>query len=56
MRRLYHSCDFNGYGILKIKDKDGMGLIDINTTAVREQVGEIERGIMLLKGPVRSVV
>ena len=31
------------------KVKDELGLVDVNTTAVREHVAEIERGIHLLK-------
>ena len=31
------------------KVKDELGLVDVNTTAAREQVAEIERGIRLLK-------
>ena len=33
----------------KVKDKRGMELIDVDTTAAREHVGEIERGIRYLK-------
>ena len=29
----------------KVKDQEGMELVDVNTTAAREHVGEIERGI-----------
>ena len=31
------------------KIKDDMGLVDVNTTAAREHVDEIEQGIRLLK-------
>ena len=33
----------------KVKDEKGIELIDVNTTAAREHVGEIERGIRYLK-------
>ena len=33
----------------KVKDQQGMELVDVNTTAAREHVGEIERGIRYLK-------
>ena len=33
----------------KVKDQEGMELVDVNTTAARENVGEIERGIRYLK-------
>ena len=33
----------------KIKEEDGMEILDINTTAAREHVGEIERAIQYLK-------
>ena len=33
----------------KVKDQEGMELVDINTTGTREPVGEIERGIRYLK-------
>ena len=38
------------------KVKDELGLIDVNTTAAREHVAEIERGIRLLKERSRCVV
>ena len=33
----------------KVKEQDGMGLLDINTTAARKHIGEIEQGIFWLK-------
>ena len=33
----------------KVKDKKGMELVNVNKTAAREHVGEIERGIRYLK-------
>ena len=38
------------------KVKDELGLVDVNTTAAREHVAEIERGIRLLKERSRCVV
>ena len=38
------------------KVKDELGLIDVNTTAVREHVAEIEQGIRLLKERSQCVV
>ena len=38
------------------KIKDDMGLVDVNTTAAREHVAEIERGICLIKEECQSVV
>ena len=38
------------------KVKDELGLVDVNTTAAREHVAEIERGICLLKERSRCVV
>ena len=32
-----------------IKEEDGMGLLDINTTTAREHVEEIEQGVRWLK-------
>ena len=40
----------------KVKEQDGMGLVDLNTTAAREHVGEIERGIRYLKKRLTCVV
>ena len=40
----------------KVKDEKGMELIDVNTTAAREHVGEIERGIRYLKERCRCSV
>ena len=39
-----------------VKDEKGMELIDVNTTAAREHVGEIERGIRYLKERCRCSV
>ena len=33
----------------KIKEQEGMEVVDVNTTAAREHVGEIEHGIRYLK-------
>ena len=38
------------------KVKDELGLVDVSTTAAREHVAEIERGIRLLKERSRCVV
>jgi hypothetical protein len=38
------------------KVKTELGLVDVNTTAAREHVAEIERGIRLLKERARCVV
>ena len=38
------------------KVKTELGLIDVNTTAAREHVAEIERGISLLKERSRCVI
>ena len=40
----------------KDKDNEGMELVDVNTTAAREHVGEIERGIRYLKERCRCSV
>ena len=40
----------------KVKDEKGMELVDVNTTAAREHVGEIERGIRYLKERSRCSV
>ena len=40
----------------KVKDQEGMELEDVNTTAAREHVGEIERGITYLKERCRCSV
>ena len=40
----------------KVKDKKGMELVDVNTTAARKHVGEIERGIRYLKERCRCSV
>ena len=40
----------------KIKEVEGMELLDINTTAAREHVGEIERAIQYLKQRCQCVV
>ena len=40
----------------KVKDEKGMDLIDVNATAAREHVGEIERGIRYLKERARGSV
>ena len=41
---------------VKVKDEKGMELIDVNTTAARGHVGEIERGIRYLKERARCSV
>ena len=33
----------------KVKDQEGMELVDVNATAGRENVGKVERGIIYLK-------
>ena len=38
------------------KVKDELGLVDVNTTAAREHVAEIERGMCLLKERSHCVV
>ena len=38
------------------KIKDDFELVEVNTTAAREHVGEIERGIRLIKEQSRSVI
>ena len=40
----------------KVKDEKGMELVDVNMTAAREHVGEIERGIRYLKERCRCSV
>ena len=40
----------------KVKDQEGMELVDVNTTAAREHLGEIERGIRYLKERCRCSV
>ena len=40
----------------KVKEQEGMELVDVNTTAAREHVGEIERGIRYLKERCRCSV
>ena len=40
----------------KVNEQDGMGLLDINTTATREHVGEIEQDIRYLTKPTICVV
>ena len=40
----------------KVKEQEGMELVDVNTTAAREHVGEIERGISYLKERCRCSV
>ena len=39
----------------KVKDQQGMDLVDVNTTAAREHVGEIKRGIRYLKERCRCI-
>ena len=36
----------------KVKEQEGMELVDVNTTAAREHVGKIERGIRYRKNAV----
>ena len=40
----------------KVKDEKGMELVDVNTTAACEHVGEIKRGIRYLKERSRCSV
>ena len=40
----------------KVKEQEGMKLVDVNTTAAREHLGEIERGIRYLKERCRCSV
>ena len=40
----------------KVKEKEGMELVDVNTNAAREHVGEIKRGIRYLKERSRCSV
>ena len=40
----------------KFKEQEGMELVDVNTTAAREHVGKIERGIRYLKERCRCSV
>ena len=40
----------------KVKDQQGMEVVDVNTTAAREHVGETERGIRYLKERCRCSV
>ena len=40
----------------KVKEQEGIELVDVNTTAAREHVGEIECGIRYLKERCRCSV
>ena len=40
----------------KVKEQKGMELVDINTAAAREHVGEIKRGIRYLRELLRCSV
>ena len=40
----------------KVKEQEGMELVDVNTTAACEQVGKIERGIRYLKERCRCSI
>ena len=44
------------WNLKKVKDQEGMELVDVNTNAARKYVGEIERGIRYLKEHCRCSV